>query len=223
MEKASWTQNHEKTFEQSHADRVSLQFCVSKQTTKRENRQKTIRVCEESKSSSGRRPSGVTQRTPQIPWLHLHIMTFANPGESWSSKTGTSCYDQQMCPGTFLSARPFVRNRSRTIVQEHMEGQGEQDRGGQEAEYRERCDDERSCADWQTSSWSWHQPVTWTSSLSSFWQQWSSDETREQSDWQPSADWSSSDQPRQRSGWRSSVSFAVTVLHLRGHLQNVCL
>ena len=70
-----------------------------------------------------------------------------------------------------------------------------------------RNDDERSYADWKTSSWSWHQPMSWTSSLSSSCQQWSSDETRERSDWQPSADWSSWDQTRERSEWRSSGSW----------------
>ena len=69
------------------------------------------------------------------------------------------------------------------------------------------CDDERNYADWQTSSWSWQQPITWTSSSSSSWQKWSSDQTRERSDWQLSAGWSSSDQTRERSGWRSLGSW----------------
>ena len=42
--------------------------------------------------------------------------------------------------------------------------------------------------------------MTWAFSS---WQQWSSDETRERSDWQPSADWSSSDQTRERSEWQN--------------------
>ena len=65
-------------------------------------------------------------------------------------------------------------------------------------------DDGQSYVNWQTSSWSWHQPVTWAASS---WQHWSSDETRERSDWLPSADWSSSDQTRERSEWRSSGSW----------------
>ena len=40
----------------------------------------------------------------------------------------------------------------------------------------QKNDDGQSCANWQTSSWSWHQAMTWASSS---WQQWSSDETRE--------------------------------------------
>ena len=72
-----------------------------------------------------------------------------------------------------------------------------------------RSGDEWNHADWQPSSWSWQQPMTWTSSSSSSWKQWSSDQTRERSDWQPSADWSRSDQTREPSGWRSSGSWAV--------------
>ena len=63
-----------------------------------------------------------------------------------------------------------------------------------------RTDDERRYADWP--SWSWHQSMTWTSSLSSWWQQCCSDETRERSDWQPSTGWSRSGQTRGRSEWR---------------------
>ena len=38
--------------------------------------------------------------------------------------------------------------------------------------------DEWNPAEWQPSSWSWQQPMTWTSSSSSSWQQWSSDQAR---------------------------------------------
>ena len=95
MERASWTPNHEKTLEQSQI--------------------------EESNLSWGRQPSELaeTKRTPQIPWWHLNIMTLANPGESWNFKTVISGCDQQICPGTFQSSWPFVRNRSRTVVREH--------------------------------------------------------------------------------------------------------
>ena len=64
--------------------------------------------------------------------------------------------------------------------------------------------DGQSYANWQPSSWSWHQPATWASSS---WEQWRSGGTRERSDWQPSADWRSSDQTRERSDWRSSGSW----------------
>ena len=62
----------------------------------------------------------------------------------------------------------------------------------------------RSYANLQTSSWSWHQPMTWTSSS---WQLWSSNETRERSDWKTSSDWSSSDSTRERAKCRSSSSW----------------
>ena len=114
MGKASQNQNHEKTF-----FGVSPQNCVSKQTTSKGKRQKTIRVRKELNASKGWRPSGITQSTPQIPWCHLQITTSASLGASWSSKTGTSGCDQQISPGTFPSSRPFVKNLSRNIVQGH--------------------------------------------------------------------------------------------------------
>ena len=62
-------------------------------------------------------------------------------------------------------------------------------------------DDEVNSARWQPSSW------TWTTSSSSFaWREWSSDQTRERSDWQ-SADRDSSDQVRELTAWRSSGSW----------------
>ena len=64
-------------------------------------------------------------------------------------------------------------------------------------------DDEWNDAEWQPSSWSWQQPMTWTSSSSSSWQQWSSDQTRERSEWQSSADWNSPDHTRERDSWQS--------------------
>ena len=45
-----------------------------------------------------------TKRTPQISWWHLKIMTFANPGVCWNSKTVISGYNQEFCPGTSLSS-----------------------------------------------------------------------------------------------------------------------
>ena len=120
-------------------------------------------------------------------------------------------YDQQFCPGTFTSSRPFVKNLSTPIVQGHPRNWKAKEDKIEEAKKQKikRSDDEWNYADWQPSSWSRQQPMTWTSmtwtsSSSSSWQQWSSDQTRERSDWQPSADWSSSDQTRERSGWRPS-------------------
>ena len=141
-----------------------------------------------SRKPTKRRPSGVTQRTPKIPWWHLQIMTFANLGESWSSKTGTSGYDQQICPGTFPSSWPFVKKLSRTIVQKTSEKWKAKEHKIEEAKKQKinKSDDEWNYADWQPSSWSWQPPTTWTSSSSSSWQQWSSDQTRESSDWRSS-------------------------------------
>ena len=36
-------------------------------------------------------------------------MRFDNLGESWSTKTGTSGNDQQICPGIFPFSLPFVK------------------------------------------------------------------------------------------------------------------
>ena len=49
-----------------------------------------------------------TQKKSTIPWSHLKIMMFVNPGESWSSKTEIIGYDQQLCPGNFPFFYPFV-------------------------------------------------------------------------------------------------------------------
>ena len=110
-------------------------------------------------------------------------------GESWNSKTVVSGCDQQ-------------NYRSRTS--EKWKAKFEEAKKQQ----RKKNDDGRSSANWQTSSLSWYQPMTWTPSL---WQQWSSDETRERSDWKTSTDWSSSDPPRERSEWRTAF-LAVTIL-----------
>ena len=99
--------------------REQWQNYLSKQPTKRGKAQKTLRVSEELQSSWGWQSSGVSQRTPQIRWWHLKIMTFANQEESWNSKTVIYGWDQQIYHGTFLSSWLFVRNRSRTIFQEH--------------------------------------------------------------------------------------------------------
>ena len=62
-------------------------------------------------------------------------------------------------------------------------------------------DEEWDSARWKQSSWTWT-----TSSSSSAWREWSSDETRERSDWQ-SADWDSSDQASKDSTWQSPFSW----------------
>ena len=61
-------------------------------------------------------------------------------------------------------------------------------------------------ATWKHSSWTWT-----TSSSSSAWQEWSSEVSRERTNWQ-SADWDSSDQVRKVTTWQSHFSWH------RGHL-----
>ena len=62
-------------------------------------------------------------------------------------------------------------------------------------------DEEWDSARWKQSSW-----TSTTSSSSSAWREWSSDETRERSEWQ-SADWDSSDQASKDSTWQSPFSW----------------
>ena len=56
------------------------------------------------KPAEGGGPAGLPRGRRRFPWWHLQIMTSANLGDSWSSKTGTSGCDQQICPGIFLSS-----------------------------------------------------------------------------------------------------------------------
>ena len=94
-----------------------------------------------------------------------------------------------------IREEPFKNYRSRTS--------GKWKAKFEEAKKQMINDDRRSYANWQTSSWSWHQPMTWTSSS---WQLWNSNETRERSGWKTSSDWNSSDSMRERSKCRSSSS-----------------
>ena len=74
-------------------------------------------------------------------------------------------------------------------------------------------DEKRNSTRWKYSSWTWT-----TSSSSSAWQEWSSDETRERTNWQ-SADWDSPDQVREATVWQSHFSWQRGHLHrsLQGH------
>ena len=73
-----------------------------------------------------------------------------------------------------IREEPFENNRSRTS--EKWKAKFEEAK----KQKIKKNDDGRSYANWQTSSWSWHQPVTWTSAS---WQHWSSNEQRKHSDW----------------------------------------
>ena len=70
-----------------------------------------------------------------------------------------------------ISEEPFGNCRSRTSEK----WKAKEDKAEEfKKQKMHKNDDGQSCANWQTSSWSWHQPVTWASSS---WRQWSSDET----------------------------------------------
>ena len=112
-----------------------------------------------------------------MPRLHLKIMIFVNLDESSSSKTRTFGYDQQICPGIFWKAREDKIEEAKK--QKTPKNEDQEWNSG-------RC---------KSSSW------TWTTSSSSAWREWSSDKTRERSDWQSPAGWSSSDQTRERTDW----------------------
>ena len=85
------------------------------------------------------------------------------PRESWSSKNR----DLWLRP-TDLSwhfpilmtfrGEPFKNYRPRTSATLKAKGKTEEF----EKQKMQKNDDERSYANWQTSSWSWHQPMTWT-------------------------------------------------------------
>ena len=124
-----------------------------------------------------------------------------------------------------IREEPFKNQRSRTSEKLNAEEDKPEENKKQKMQ---KNDDGQSSANWQTSSWSWHQPVTWASSS---WQQWSSDETRERSGWKSSADWSSSDPTRERSWqspflWQWRISTSPTKTFSRASMttkKNVCL
>ena len=108
--KAIWNQN----YENSGATRVG-EHKVTRKDKMRTARTPVLKSC------WGTRLERViqTQRTSTIPWLHLKIMMFVNPDESWSSKTQILGYDQQICPGTSPFSWPFVRNPPEITVEGH--------------------------------------------------------------------------------------------------------
>ena len=111
-----------------------------------------------------------------------------------------------------IREEPFKNYRSRTDEQ----WKAKEDKAEEfKRQKMQKNDDGQSHANWRASSWSWYQPMTWTPPS---WQQWSSDETRESSDWQPAADWSSSDQTRDRKAIIGLL--AVTILMA---VKNECL
>ena len=89
----------------------------------------------------------------------------------------------------FLAIReePFKNNRSRSSEK----WTAKEDKIEEAKKKTKKSVDEWNYAEWQPSSWSWQQPMTWASSSSSSWQQWSSDQTRERSGWRSSGSWQS--------------------------------
>ena len=83
------------------------------------NRQKTIRVSEESKPNEGRRPSGVIQRTPKIPWWHPPDYDILQSGrvlelqnrDLWLRPTDMSWHLPTLMT---IREEPFKNYRSRT-------------------------------------------------------------------------------------------------------------
>ena len=106
--------------------------------------------------------------------LHLKIMMLVNPDESWSSKTEIFGYDQQICPGHFPSLvtireMPFRKDRGRSLAKLEARDEAKKQRT------LKNRDEEWNSARWNQSYWTWA-----TSSSSSSWREWSSDETHEQ-------------------------------------------
>ena len=119
-------------------------------------------------------------------------MVFVNPDESWSSKTKTFGYDQQICAGFFpilvtIRELPFKNHLGRSPAKWKAREDKIEEAKKQKTPNNE--DQEWNSGRWKPSSWTWN-----TSPSSSTWQERNSDKTRERSDWQSPADWSSSDQ-----------------------------
>ena len=75
---------------------------------------------------------------------------------------------------TTIREEPFKNFRARSSAKlKTMEDKIEEAK----KQKTERSEDAWNYAEWQP-SWSWQQPMTWTSSSSSSWQQWSSDQAR---------------------------------------------
>ena len=86
---------------------------------------------------------------------------------------------------TTIREEPFKNHRSRTSEK----WKAKEDKAEEFKKQKvQKSDDGKSHANWQTSSWSWRQPMTWASSS---WQQWRSDETRERSQWRSLGSWQS--------------------------------
>ena len=203
MVKASQTPKHEKTLEQPQTEsfcdfsRTISRFCASEQTTQREKEVKIFRASE--KSYRDQEDATDPLVAPQDCEVRQsgRVLELQH-SDLWLRPTDLSWHFPVLMT---IREEPSKNYRSRTNEKwKAKENKAEE----YKKQTMQKNDDEQSSANWQTSSWSWHQPMIWASSS---WKQWSSDEMRERSGWQPSADWSSSDQTRERSEWRSSGSW----------------
>ena len=81
---------------------------------------------------------------------------------SWSSKKGTSGYDQQICPGIFLYSLPFVKNLFKNYRSRTSEKWKAKEDKIEEVKKKKtkKGDGGWNDAEWQPSSWSWQQPMT---------------------------------------------------------------
>ena len=89
-------------------------------------------------------------------------MTFAYSGESWNSITVISGCDPTDLSWHFLifmtiREELFKNYRSRTSEKWKAK---EDNAGDFKKQKMQKNDDGQSYANWQTSSWSWHQPMT---------------------------------------------------------------
>ena len=126
MEKASRPKNHEKTLEQ-----------LREHTEDKEEKQTEDSLCLQGIGGQLRAaaklgyPNTEDAEDPMIAPQDYDVRQFARVLEL---KTETNGYDQQICPGTFPSSRPFVKNLLRTIVQCHPRKYYQGGHGSQEAE-----------------------------------------------------------------------------------------
>ena len=201
--KTTWTQNHERILEQ-------LACASARQREKTSWGQLSSQLYWSHWWGRRLKRAVQTQRNLTIPWLHFKIMMSVNPDEAWSSKTEIFGYDKQICPGIFLFFWPFVRCPSknyRARSPAKLKVREDETEEAKKQKIPKKRDEEWNSTRWKYSSWTWT-----TSSSSSAWQEWSSDETRERTNWQ-SADWDSSDQVRKASVWQSHFSWQWGHLH----------
>ena len=204
LEKASQIQNHEKTFFWSQSADLREQTDDKKEKKTEDNsREKGV---ESQQRVAAQRGYAEYATDPMVAPPDYDIRQSGSVVELqnkdlWSRPTDMSWHFPILVT---IREEPFKNYRSRTS--EKWKAKEDKIEEAKKQKIK-RSDDGRNYADWQPSSWSWQQPMTWISSSSSSWQQWSSDQTRERSGWQLSAGWISSDQTLERSGWRTSGSW----------------